>query len=113
MVTEPSIDPPTAMPKDLDLLTICEIYYLEITKQGLSIERLLLPHFYSIKSLESLAMARVESPDKHSWWLSELESLGINTREESQLKDPRKTTELTMDIKQMFYEEYKKAFGEG
>ena len=54
-----------------------------------------------------------EYPERHSWWLNELESLGINTREVSQLKDPGKTTELTMDIKQMFYEEYKKAFSEG
>ena len=60
-----------------------------------------------------LSMTIAEYPEKHSWWLNELESLGINTREESQLKDSRKTTELTMDIKQMFYEEYKKAFSEG
>jgi hypothetical protein len=57
-------------------------------------------------------MTTVEYPEKHSWWLNELESLGINTREEGQLKDSKKTTELTMDIKQMFYEEYKKAFNE-
>jgi hypothetical protein len=55
-------------------------------------------------------MSKVERPEKHGWWLNELESLGINTREETQLRDPRKTSELTMDIKQMFYEEYKKAF---
>jgi hypothetical protein len=58
-------------------------------------------------------MTKGEYPERHSWWLSELESLGINTREESQLKDPRTTSELTMDIKQMFYEEYKRAFNEG
>jgi hypothetical protein len=44
---------------------------------------------------------------------NELESLGIDTREENYLKDPKITSELTMDIKQMFYEEYKKAFSEG
>ncbi|MGI0001585.1 MAG: hypothetical protein ACRD42_00725, partial [Nitrososphaeraceae archaeon] len=59
------------------------------------------------------AMAITEYPERNSWWLNELESLGINTREESQLKDPRTTTELTMDIKQMFYEVYKKAFSKG
>jgi hypothetical protein len=57
-------------------------------------------------------MAEVEHPEKHGWWLNELESLGINIREESQLKDFEKTSELTMDIKQMFYEEYQKAFSE-
>jgi hypothetical protein len=58
-------------------------------------------------------MAKAEYPERHSWWLNELESLGINTREERQLKDPRTTSELTMDIKQIFYEEYKRAFSEG
>jgi hypothetical protein len=58
-------------------------------------------------------MAQDEHPEKHSWWLNELESLGINTREKRQLRDPKKTSELTMDIKQMCYEEYKKAFNEG
>jgi hypothetical protein len=58
-------------------------------------------------------MAKADYPKRHSWWLNELESLGINTRDESQLRDPKITTELTMDIKQMFYEEYKKAFSEG
>jgi hypothetical protein len=60
-----------------------------------------------------LAMATAENLGKHSWWLNELESLGINTGEESQLKDSKTASELTMDIKQMFYEEYKKAFSEG
>ena len=57
-------------------------------------------------------MAKNDQPEKHSWWLNELESLGINTREEGNLRDPKITSELTMDVKQMFYEEYKKAFNE-
>jgi hypothetical protein len=57
-------------------------------------------------------MATAENPGKLSWWLSELESLGINTRDESYLRDPKITSELTMEIKQMFYEEYKKAFSQ-
>jgi len=35
-------------------------------------------------------MAQDEHPEKHSWWLNELESLGINTREKRQLRDPKK-----------------------
>jgi hypothetical protein len=57
-------------------------------------------------------MAQAEQPEKYNWWLNELESLGVNTREESQLKDFKKATELTMDIKEMFYDEYQKAFNE-
>jgi hypothetical protein len=30
-----------------------------------------------------IAMAEVEHPEKHGWWLNELESLGINIREEN------------------------------
>jgi hypothetical protein len=58
-------------------------------------------------------MAQDEHHERHSWWLNELETLGVNTREEIYLKDPKMTSELTMDLKQMFYEEYKKAFSEG
>ena len=58
-------------------------------------------------------MAKAEYPEKHSWWLSELESLGINTRGESTKRPQNIRSELTMDIKQMFYEEYKTAFSEG
>jgi hypothetical protein len=46
-----------------------------------------------------IAMAKVEHLEKHGWWLNELESLGINTREESQLKDFKKSAELTTDIR--------------
>jgi hypothetical protein len=69
--------------------------------------------YHKIHNGIAIAMAKVEHPEKHGWWLNELESLGINTREENQLKDFNKTTELTTDIKQMFYEEYQKAFNEG
>jgi hypothetical protein len=97
----------------IDPRTYCKIYYLDITKKELSIEKIITIPFLLHKIHKGSAMAKTEYPEKHSWWLNELESLGINTREESQLNDPRKTSELTMDIKQMFYEEYKKAFSEG
>ena len=70
------------------------------------------PPFINHKIHNRIAMTNVEHPEKYGWWLNELESLGINTREESQLKDFKKTTELTMGIKQMFYKEYQKAFNQ-
>jgi hypothetical protein len=57
-------------------------------------------------------MAIAEHPEKYSWWLNELESLGINTRDEGRLDDLKKASKLTVDIKQIFYEEYQKAFNE-
>ena len=69
--------------------------------------------FFIPENPQRYAIAIVENPEKHGWWLNELESLGVNTREESQLKDFKKATEtLTMDIKEMFYDEYQKAFNE-
>ena len=77
------------------------------------IEKIVTAPFLYHKIQKDVAMAKDEYPQRHSWYLNELESLGINTRNESHLKDSKITSELTMDIKQMFYEEYKKAFGEG
>lgn len=57
-------------------------------------------------------MTIAEHSEKCSWWLNELESLGINTRDEGRLDDFKKASKLTVDIKQIFYEEYQKAFNE-
>ena len=46
-------------------------------------------------------MAIAEHPEKYSWWLNELESLGINTRNEGRLDDLKKASKLTVDIKQI------------
>lgn len=50
-------------------------------------------------------MARAEHPDRYSWWLNELESPGISTH-------MKEASELTEEIKQIFYEEYQKAYNE-
>jgi hypothetical protein len=108
MVTELNLGSPAAMPKDADPRTFCEIYYLDITNKELPIEKIVTTPFLYHKTWKDLAMAKDEYPERHSWWLNELESLGINTSEVSIIKDPKITSELTMDIKQIFYEEYKK-----
>jgi hypothetical protein len=51
-------------------------------------------------------MARAEHPDKYSWWLNELESLGIRTHSKDAGNNLKEASELTQEIKQIFYEEY-------
>lgn len=56
---------------------------------------------------------RNEHPERYTWWLNELESLGINTKNEKNgLNDRKEAGDLTDNVKQMLYEEYKKAYNE-
>ena len=49
-----------------------------------------------------------EHPEKNGWWISELESLGIDTKTNSnELKDEQENHDLVEAIKQEFMEEYK------
>ena len=51
-----------------------------------------------------------EHPEKNGWWISELESLGIDTKTNSnELKDEQENHDLVEAIKQEFMEEYKQS----
>jgi len=53
-----------------------------------------------------------EYPEKHSWWISELNSLGINSdakNEES--TDVQGLENLTDDVKQTFIRDYRTCYG--
>lgn len=54
-------------------------------------------------------MTRAEHPDRYSWWLNELESLGIRTLSKDACNNIKEASKLTEEIKQIFYEEYQKA----
>ena len=46
--------------------------------------------------------------EKNSWWINELESLGVDTqRNHNELKDKQDNSDLVEAIKQEFIEEYK------
>ena len=46
--------------------------------------------------------------EKNSWWINELESLGVDTqRNHNELKDKQDNSDLVQAIKQEFIEEYK------
>jgi hypothetical protein len=47
-------------------------------------------------------------PEKYGWWISELNSLGINTEaKDEELTDIQALEDLTDNIKQNFIHEYK------
>jgi hypothetical protein len=55
----------------------------------------------------------IEHPERYTWWLNELESLGIETKKDKNALNNRKeASDLTKDIKQILYEEYKAAYDE-
>ena len=49
-----------------------------------------------------------EHPEKNNWWINELDSLGVDTKSNSnELKDKQENRDLVEAIKQEFMEEYK------
>ncbi len=48
-----------------------------------------------------------EHPERFGWWLNELDSLGINTKRINELNDLKEIRNLTENIKQGFYQDYK------
>ena len=57
-------------------------------------------------------MAEIEHPERYSWWLNELESLGVNTLEKYELKNHKEACDLTEAVKQKLYGDYLQAYSE-
>jgi hypothetical protein len=57
-------------------------------------------------------MAEIEHPERYTWWLNELESLGISTLEKNGLNNRKEASDLTEAVKQTFYEQYLQAYNE-
>ena len=57
-------------------------------------------------------MAEIEHPQSYSWWLSELESLGVNRLEKHGLNNHKEASDLTEVVKQTLYEQYLQAYSE-
>jgi hypothetical protein len=52
-----------------------------------------------------------EHPQKNGWWINELESLGVDTKSNTdELKDKQDNSNLVEAIKQTFMEEYKQTY---
>jgi hypothetical protein len=48
-----------------------------------------------------------EHPEKYGWWISELDSLGIKSMRRNDMNDRKEITDLTENIKQALFQEYK------
>jgi hypothetical protein len=52
-----------------------------------------------------------EHPEKNGWWINELESLGVDTKNNAnELKYKQDNSELVEAMKQTFIEEYKQNY---
>jgi hypothetical protein len=52
-----------------------------------------------------------EHREKNSWWINELESLGVDTKSnDNELKDKQDNSDFVEAIKQEFMEEYKQSY---
>ncbi|HYY50409.1 MAG TPA: hypothetical protein VE643_06020 [Nitrososphaeraceae archaeon] len=52
-----------------------------------------------------------EHLEKNSWWINELDSLGVDTKSSSnELKNKQENRDLVEAIKQEFMEEYKQTY---
>ena len=53
-----------------------------------------------------------EGIQKDTWWLNELESLGVSPKVQNELNDIQETSNLAENLKQAFYQAYKEAYNE-
>jgi hypothetical protein len=54
--------------------------------------------------------AKKEHPEKYGWWISELDSLGIKRIKRNDMKDRKEITDMTENIKQTLFQEYKTVY---
>ena len=52
-----------------------------------------------------------EQKGKRSYWQNELRSLGIEPQQENELNDEEELEALADNIKQVYYQDYKAAYG--
>jgi hypothetical protein len=59
-------------------------------------------------------MAKIEHPEKYSWWLNELDSLGIGTLDKVKngINNHKEASDFTEAVKQTRYEDYLQAYSE-
>ena len=51
-----------------------------------------------------------EHTQKYGWWISELDSLGIKRMRRNDMNDRKEITDLTENIKQALFQEYRTVY---
>ena len=86
-----------------------ELNTLQIYRQDYKLT--LLTSIYIAYCNYTFAMAiKKECPEKYDWWLNELESLGVSVKVLNDLNNIQEVSELTENLKQTFYQEYKTTY---
>jgi hypothetical protein len=62
--------------------------------------------------MRSVSMAKIEHPERYSWWLNELGSLGVSTLDKNGLNNHKEASDLTEAVKQTLYDDYLQAYSE-
>jgi hypothetical protein len=62
--------------------------------------------------MPSICMAKIEHTERYSWWLNELESLGVDTLKKNGLNNHKEASDLAEAVKQTLYEDYLQAYSE-
>jgi hypothetical protein len=57
-------------------------------------------------------MAKIEHPERYSWWLNELDSLGISTSDKNGLNNHKEASDLAEAVKQTLYQDYLQSYSE-
>jgi predicted component of type VI protein secretion system len=57
-------------------------------------------------------MAEIEHPERYSWWLNALSSLGISTLDKYGLSNHKEASDLKEAVKQTLYEDFLEAYSE-
>jgi hypothetical protein len=61
--------------------------------------------------LRNVLMAtKKEYPQRYGWWINELSSLGIKPIRRNDINDRKEITDLTENIKQTLFQEYKAVY---
>jgi hypothetical protein len=53
-----------------------------------------------------------ENPQKDSWWINELDSLGVSVKVRNELNNIEETCSLAENLKHVFYQAYKNAYND-
>lgn len=53
-----------------------------------------------------------ENPQKDTWWINELNSLGVNVKLRNELNNIEETSSLVENLKHVFYQAYKDVYND-
>jgi hypothetical protein len=67
---------------------------------------------YNVQLRNVLMSTKKEYPQRYGWWINELSSLGIKRMRRNDMKDRKQITDLTENIKQTLFQEYKAAYNQ-